>query len=308
MPACDSTDISMICEIEPQLEELFERHLATARTWYPHEVVRRDDNRGAPVGRAEWTARHPPLSDAVKSALFINVLTEDNLPYYTATGLRKFEASEVLVEWMRRWTAEESRHSIAIRDWIIEMRALDPWELEDARFEQLCRAVVPDPPSVAEALVYTTFQELATNVAHRNTARHLVNDDGGRELMALVAGDEMAHYRFYRDAAAASLQVAPSHMMRAVASQLLTFEMPGVGIRDFRVHANRVARAGIFDPSAYQKCVVDPILEYWQLEAVEGLDSDGERARDAVLRHASRLRRLVRIRAERQSATSHQVA
>jgi acyl-[acyl-carrier-protein] desaturase len=291
-PVCATTDAAMLHEMEPKFEALLNRHLATSRTWYPHEVVPRSERALTALTRSGWKEQSPALPEAVKSALFINVLTEDNLPYYTNSLLNRFEASPSLLEWVRRWTAEEGRHSIAIRDWIIATGAVNPWELEDARFEQVCRAVVPKPPSVADTLVYAAFQELATNIAHRNTGRALPSELRGKELMGLVAGDEMAHFRFYRDAVLSGLQVASSHMMNAIARQFLGFQMPGVGIPSFGSHARRVALGGIYDLAAYRELVMAPILNCWQLETVEGLDGTGEQARDAIRRHAGRLEAL----------------
>ena len=79
------------------------------------------------------------------SALFVNLLTEDNLPYYFQTIDRMFGRKGVWREWSHRWTAEEARHSIALRDFMTVTRMLDPKTLEDGRMSQMSGGQVPDP-------------------------------------------------------------------------------------------------------------------------------------------------------------------
>ncbi len=70
-------DATMLAELQPTAERLVDRHLGMAKEWFPHDLV---EWRPPPeVGFAE------PLPDGVASAVFVNVLTEDNLPYYFAS-------------------------------------------------------------------------------------------------------------------------------------------------------------------------------------------------------------------------------
>ncbi|MGH9207907.1 MAG: acyl-ACP desaturase, partial [Acidimicrobiales bacterium] len=119
-------DAAFLSELSPTVELLLERHLGSAKEWFPHELV--------PWGRGrdfepseEWDSSAFPLPEGVRSALFVNLLTEDNLPYYFSTIDRLF-VGEAWATWARRWTAEEHRHSIVIRDYLSVTRAIDPIE------------------------------------------------------------------------------------------------------------------------------------------------------------------------------------
>ena len=46
------------------------------------------------------------IDEAVRSALIVNLLTEDNLPYYFRTIERQLGADGAWGVWTRRWTAE----------------------------------------------------------------------------------------------------------------------------------------------------------------------------------------------------------
>ena len=228
-------------ELEPEVGRLLERHLATTKEWFPHELVPYSRGRDFEAG-AKW---HPDdsaitLDDAVRSSLFVNLLTEDNLPYYFRDIDGLFGRDSAWGDWARRWTAEEGRHSIVIRDYLTVSRVIDPVALERGRMAQVSKGEVPAPDTTWKGVVYLTLQELATRIAHRNTGK-VLDDPVGYELMARVAADENYHHLFYRDLASAAIEVDPSEMMIAIDHEVRTFAMPGTGIPDFEKHAQRIA-------------------------------------------------------------------
>ncbi len=288
----------LVDALTPNVESLFERHLATTKAWMPHEFVpweRAADS--AP--REPWDAQRSPLSSGVRSALVVNLLTEDNLPYYFETINRMF-ANEVWREWARRWTAEEMRHGIVIRDYITVTHAVDLEALEHARMQQVCGAKVPQPDHAVDTIVYVALQELATRISHRNTG-NLLDDEAGYKVMARVAADENLHYLFYRDLVSAALELDPSGTMCAIERQVRTFEMPGVGIPDFSTHANAIAAAGIYDLVLHHDQVLVPVvLRHWAIESIEGLSPEAEQARDRIVHHIARIERVGRRLASRR--------
>jgi acyl-[acyl-carrier-protein] desaturase len=203
-------------------------------------------------------------------------------------------------EWSRRWTAEEGRHSIVIRDYLTVTRAVDPVALERARMAQVSCGQVPEPETPHEGLVYVALQELATRIAHHNTGK-LVDDPVGYEIMKRVAADENRHHLFYRDLAAAAIEVDPSGMVIAIEQQVREFEMPGTGIVDFETHARSIARAGIYDFEIHHAQILVPVvLRHWGVEGLTGLSDDAERARDALVTRIDRIGRAGRRQARRR--------
>lgn len=285
--------------LAPRVEQLFERHLATTKAWMPHELIpwERAAERDP---REKWNADDSPLPAGVRSALVVNLLTEDNLPYYFETINRMF-ANEVWREWAKRWTAEEMRHGIVIRDYITVTHAVDLVELENARMHQVCGGQVPQPVSAVDALAYVALQELATRISHRNTG-NLLDDEDGYKVMARVAADENLHYLFYRDLVSAAMEVDPSATVCAIERQVRTFEMPGLGIPDFAAHASAIAALGIYDLVLHHDQVLAPVvLRHWNLESVEGLDADAEAARERTIRHIARIERIGKRIASRRA-------
>ena len=296
------SDDALLHELEPTVEALLERHLESTKEWFPHELVpyaRGRDTHG------EWSAADADLGgasidDGVRSSLIVNLLTEDNLPYYFRTIERSFGTAGAWGAWVRRWTAEEGRHSMAIYGYLMVTRAVDPVALERARMAQVSGGVAPEPGSPADVIVYVTLQELATRIAHRNTGL-VIGDPAGYAVMMRVAADENLHHLFYRDLVSAALEVDPSTMVQAVERQVVGFEMPGTGIPGFAQHAASIAKAGVYDLAIHHEQILVPVvLRHWAIESLEGLDADAEQARDRLMSRLEKSGRVARRLAERK--------
>jgi acyl-[acyl-carrier-protein] desaturase len=282
------TDEGLLRELTPVARRLVERHLENAREWFPHELV--PWSRGADFEPDhQWTPDESPMDEAVRSSLFVNLLTEDNLPHYFRTIDALFSEDDPWGYWTRRWTAEEGRHSIVIRDYLTVTRMVDPVALERGRMNQVTGGQVPQPGTIVDGLVYVSLQELATRIAHGNTGR-MMTDPAGRKVMARVAGDEFLHHVFYRDLTSALLELDPSATVKAIDRNVRGFAMPGTGIPNFEAHAKAIAKAGIYDFAAHHDLILEPVvLGQWQLETIEGLDAEAERAREKCLAHIARV-------------------
>jgi acyl-[acyl-carrier-protein] desaturase len=293
---------TVLTDLTPVAERLLDRHLAGAKEWFPHEFVPWSRARDFEPGE-RWSPEEMTLDPAVRSALFVNLLTEDNLPYYTMQIAEMFGTDSVWGTWVRRWTAEEGRHSIVLRDYLTVTRAIDPVALERARMAQVECGQVPDPDTIFDGMVYVALQELATRIAHHNTGK-LCDDPAAYEVMKRIASDENRHYLFYRDLSSAALELEPSAMVCAIERQVRTFEMPGTGIIDFEQHARAIASAGIYDFAVhYEQILVPVVLRHWNVEALTGLTPEAETARDALVERIARIGAAGRRMAERRAAT-----
>ena len=300
------TDAGLLKELTPVAEALTHRHYDTCKPWYPYEYVPWSLGRDFVAGE-QWRPEDTPLPDAVRSALFVNLLTEDNLPYYFQTIDRMFGDDGIWREWSHRWTAEEARHSIAMRDYLTVTRAIDPRMLEDGRMSQMSGGQVPNPDSPVDGFVYVALQELATRIAHRNTGKALLDNLGdhpaaksGYEMLTRVAADENFHFLFYRDLTSAALEIAPSLVLPALERQVREFEMPGTGIPGFRAHAELIARDGLYNLQQHHEQILQPVvLKWWKVESLQGLSTEAEIARDALLLRIQRIGKAARRLADR---------
>ncbi len=292
---------AVLTELEPVVTTLLDRHLATTKEWFPHDYVPWDLGRS--FADAPWCESDSALDETARTALQLNLLTEDNLPSYHLELNNLFGGRGAWGEWARRWTAEEGRHSIAIRDYLVVTRAVDPVALERERMEHVSRGYKPRRPGGAfEGFVYVTLQELATRIAHRNTGA-ITGDPVAERLLLRVALDENLHFAFYRDLATAALELDPSAMVMAMRRQVVGFAMPGLELRGFRERALRIAAAGIYDLRIHHEQVLCPVVyRHWGLRELRGLSDEAERARDKVVAFIDGMGNATRDVEERPSA------
>ena len=268
----------LLGDLEPVVSENLDRHLAMAKEWMPHEFVPWGRGRDfAQLGGEDWSVEQSTLSPIARTALELNLLTEDNLPGYHREIARAFSRDSAWGTWVNRWTAEEGRHAYCIRDYLLVTRGVDPVELERARMRTMEIGFDSDR-GLLNALAYVSFQELATRVSHRNTGRY-TEDPIAEKLLARVSADENLHMIFYRNLVSAALHLAPNDTMRAIADEVVGFEMPGAIIPGFARKAVQMAKAGIYDLRTHHAEVVIPLIRHWDVFALDGLDATGEQAR-----------------------------
>lgn len=291
-------DAAVLHELTPVAEQLLERHLESAHNWYPHEVVPWE--RGTELRERGFGYLRDSVAPGIRSALMVNLLTEDNLPWYSRTLSRIFGSDSAWGEWGRRWTAEEGRHSIAMRDYVTISGLIDPSELEQARMAQVSGGIVPEPENAVDGMCYVAVQELATRVSHRNTGAAL-DDPAGYEVMMRLATDENKHHLFYRDLVSAMLKINPSRAIESLSNQIRNFSMPGTGIPGFSTHAKQIANEGIYDLSVHHDRIVEPLVtKQWALDKVQGLSAAAEQAREALFKHVERLGKVANRMRERR--------
>ena len=292
-------DLDVLRELEPVAERNLARHLSVAKEWMPHEYV--PWSRGRDFDDLPWAPDQSSLTDVAQMAFEVNLLTEDNLPSYHREIVEAFGRDGVWGTWVHRWTAEEGRHSLAMRDYLLVTRGVDPVALERDRMQQVGQGYDSQGKTPVEALAYVSLQELATRISHRNTGA-ATQDPVAERLLSRVAADENLHMIFYRDLVSAALEIAPSLVVEAIATEVLRFAMPGTGIRDFDRKAKRIAAAGIYDLRIHHDEVVLPLLRQWQFFDLEGVDARAEQARGQVAEFLAGLDALATQHRERVAA------
>ena len=272
----------LLHELEPVVAANIDRHLGLAKDWQPHDYVPWSKGRDfAFLGGADWTPDDSPLDPIAQTALVVNLLTEDNLPSYHREIATRFGRDGAWGHWVGRWTAEEGRHAIAIRDYLVVTRGVDPVALERQRMEHMTAGYDSGDKTMLQAIAYVSFQELATRVSHRNTGR-AAGEPLAEQLLARISVDENLHMVFYRNLMAAAFDIAPDETMQAVRDEVVGFEMPGATMADFRRNSVIIAKAGIYDLRLHHDEVVAPILKFWRVFERTDLGTEGERAREEL--------------------------
>lgn len=305
------TNAERVAALEPVAARELERHLSMAKEWFPHQYVpwsEGSDFDGEYDGEA-WDPEQSRIDPVGRTALVVNLLTEDNLPSYHRAIIDSTGRDSAWGEWVHRWTAEEGRHGTAMRDYLTVTRAVDPVALERERMDHMSRGFSSDVEGdVLTGTAYVSFQELATRISHRNTGRYS-NDPGCDRLLARIAADENLHMLFYRNVMAAAFELDPDATMVAVDSVVQDFQMPGNEVEGFTRRSVQIAMAGIYDLRIHHDEVLSPVLRAWDVWDRTDLGPAGEAARERLAAFmagldtaASRFEQKRAERAERQAA------
>ena len=291
------TQLELLRELEPTAEANVNRHLKTARDWNPHDYVPWDEGKNyAALGGSDYDPADSQLDEVAKAAMITNLLTEDNLPSYHRVIAENFSMDSAWGHWVGRWTAEEDRHGIAMRDYLVVTRGVDPVALEQARMIHMTNGYDPmlaaadrademkangEEVGLLHSVAYVTFQELATRVSHRNTGK-ACNDPIADKMLQRIAADENLHMIFYRNICGAGMDLSPDQTLRAVTDIVTNFQMPGAGMPNFRRHGVLMAKHGIYDLRQHLEEVVNPVLRKWKVFERTDFGPEGEKTREEL--------------------------
>ncbi|MFC9995257.1 acyl-ACP desaturase [Nocardia sp. NPDC127526] len=280
------TQREILTELEPVAAECVDRHLSIAKDWHPHDYVPWDDGRNfAALGGTDWDPAQSRLSEVAKAALITNLLTEDNLPSYHREISENFSRDGAWGTWVGRWTAEENRHSIVLRDYLVVTRGVDPVALENARMAHMTDGfgapAETQDAGFLHSVAYVSFQELATRVSHRNTGK-VCNDPIADRMLQRIAADENLHMIFYRNMCGAALDLVPDQAMAAIATIVENFRMPGTGMPNFRRNGVLMAKHGVYDLRQHLEEVLMPVIRQWNIFGRTDFTARGERAREGL--------------------------
>lgn len=304
MPELDTT-ARVLQELEPVVAGELDRHLGATEDWNPHDYVPWSEGRDfAFLGGEDWAPEQSRLGAVARTAMYVNLLTEDNLPSYHREIATQFGRDSAWGEWVGRWTAEEARHGISMRDYLVVTRALDPVTLEQARMVHMASGYDSGDKTPLETIAYVTLQELATRVSHRNTGKECRRDGDvlADRLLTRIAKDENLHMVFYRNLGRAALEVAPNEMMRAITKEIQGFKMPGDTMPGFLRHSAVIAGAGIYDLQLHHDQILLPTLKFWNIFGREDLTDDGAAARDELATALTGLKKSADRFVERRAA------
>ncbi|MDH3306456.1 MAG: acyl-ACP desaturase [Acidimicrobiia bacterium] len=275
-----SEHFELLESVSPAIRALMDDHRQRREHWYAHEVVPWEKGRN--FREDPWDESQCTISPEARTSLVLNLLTEDNLPYYHAEIEAHSTEHEVLSEWTHLWTAEEGQHAIAIRSYLLTTRNCDPRELEDDRLATMEAGFSTGLPNPVAIFAYTAAQELATRVSHRNAGK-ITDDEVAYELMTRIAADENHHFMFYRGAISAMLEQNASAVLPEIYRVLSDFKMPGIGMPKYLRRAVEMAKAGVYNMRIHHDRVLQPLLRDWKIESLTGLTTAAQEIQEKIM-------------------------
>ncbi|MFF7953612.1 acyl-ACP desaturase [Streptomyces griseorubiginosus] len=270
-------------ELEPVVADALNTHYRLADIdWDPAAYVPWDE--GVDFVERPWEPYQSSFSPEVRAALHMALATEDDLPAYRSSIDAHFGPDGPWGEWVRRWTAEETRHSRSLWAFLCATRGADPALMQSDTMATIQAGYRDDRKSILDVCVYVTVQELATRESHARTGRAAGDTDKmALRLLKRISLDENRHMLFYRRLVDAALEIDPSAALTAISREIRTFSMPGEHtVPAYRRRAALIARAQIYNIHIHHQRVIKPLVSHWRVFERTGLDAPAEVERELL--------------------------
>lgn len=292
-----------------KIDYFFDEFLKPIETnWQPSDFLpdATNENFFQEVKLIQENARELPY-DYI-AVLIGDTITEEALPTYESwlvdvVGIDQVDEPNGWAKWVRGWTAEENRHGDLLNKFLylsgrVNMRAM----------ETSTQYLIADGFDIGTGrdpyrnFVYTSFQELATNISHRRTATLAKKYSNNllSKMCGVIASDEMRHAKAYKTFISNIFEVDPSEMMLAFEDMMKKkIVMPAHFLREsgvkigqtFSHFSDAAQRLGVYTTMDYIE-IMDSLLDEWKIAGISNLNDAGEKARDYLMALPSRLRRV----------------
>lgn len=253
---------ALTIELEPVVQQELRRHLDSEDLWYAHDYVPFDQGENfAFLGGRDWDPSAVTLPKHITDALEILLITKDNLAGYHRELVEHFILEAKWGRWMGRWTAEEHLHAIALRNYLVVTREIDPAANEDVRVEHVMQGYRADTYNQLETLAFMAFFERAHAVFCRNLAAQ-ISEPTLRGLIGRIARDEERHEEFFANLISHCLTYSRDDAIDAIARRASELDVVGADIVAYRDKVAVVAGAGIFDRDQLRDVISDRIAAW----------------------------------------------
>ncbi|TAJ52410.1 MAG: acyl-ACP desaturase [Chitinophagaceae bacterium] len=275
--------------------------------WQPSDLLPDSANENflAEVKELRLQCRELPYD--YLAVLIGDIITEEALPTYE-TWLMDIEGigqtnKSGWSKWIRMWTAEENRHGDLLNKYVYLSGRVNMRQMEIST-----QYLIADGMEIGTArdpyrnFVYTSFQEMATNISHRRTAS-LSKQYGNNQLSKIcgvIAADESRHAKAYRSFIQRIFEIDTSEMMLAFEDMMRKkIVMPAHFLRQqgekigstFSHFSDAAQRLGVYTTIDYTD-ILENLIKEWDIGNMRSLTDAAERARDYLMGLPDRFRRV----------------
>jgi acyl-[acyl-carrier-protein] desaturase len=275
--------------------------------WQPADLLPHSQNEEFFGQIKELQQKAGNLPYHLLAVLIGDTITEEVLPTYESWLSLIQPANEDREggwnQWIRAWTAEENRHGDVLNRYLYLSGRVNMKEMEISTQHLLADGfdigTARDP---YRSFIYTSFQELATNLSHRRVAQFAkqAGDDVLAKICGNVASDEARHANAYKSFASKIFKIDPSEMLLAFEDMMRKkILMPAHFLREkgvakgvsFRHFSEAAQLIGVYTATDYIN-ILQSLIKEWEVETQRFLSDAGERARDYIMALPGRLSRL----------------
>lgn len=303
--------LEVMQQIEPKVEGFIEQFLVPIeKIWQPTDFL--PDPQGPDffdeISQIRGEAKE--LGYDFWVTLVADTITEEALPTYESwlmdvEGISQHEGENgnPWSKWVRAWTAEENRHGDVLNKFLYLSGRVNMREVEVTTQHLIADGFdIGTDRDPYKNFVYTTFQELATNISHKRVGK--LAKQKGNALLArmctIIAGDEMRHHLAYREFVKTISEIDPNGMVLAFADMMKRkIVMPAHFLREsgesmgkaFELFSECAQRLGVYTSNDYID-ILKKLNSYWEIGNLRGLNDSAEKARDYLMLLPDRLERI----------------
>ncbi len=294
--------------IEKSMDDLMKRFLKPIEeNWQPSDFLPESNSPDFFEEIRELQGQANEMSYDLFAVLIGDTITEEALPTYESWLIQiegvDEEGKNGWSQWVRSWTAEENRHGDLLNKYLYLSGRVNMREMEITT-----QYLISDGFDIGTShdpyrnFIYTSFQELATNISHRRVASQVKK--AGNALLAkmcgVIARDEARHAGAYMEFVKRILAIDPSQMMLAFEDMMRKkIVMPahfmrqsGQSMGELWDHFSDAAqRVKVYTTEDYID-ILKQLLKTWDIGNVQGLNEQAEKARDYLMKLPDRLTRI----------------
>jgi acyl-[acyl-carrier-protein] desaturase len=297
--------------LEPQVEGFMDSFLIPIEDiWQPSDFLPDSEKEGFLESVRELRGESKELGYDFWVTMVADTITEEALPTYESwlmdvVGIDQHgdHKTNGWAKWVRAWTAEENRHGDVLNKYLYMSGRVNMREVEITTQHLISDGFdIGTDRDPYKNFVYTSFQELATNISHKRVGQ-MAKKKGNAllgKMCTIIAGDEMRHHLAYREFVKTIFGEDPSGMMLAFADMMKKkIVMPAHFLREsggtigtaFENFSNCAQRLGVYTAQDYVD-ILKKLNSYWDLDKVRSLSEEAEKARDYLIKLPERLERI----------------
>ncbi|HSI70211.1 MAG TPA: acyl-ACP desaturase [Gillisia sp.] len=306
--ALDNMRLEVMQTVEKDVDKFVEKYLIPVEEiWQPTDLLPnlQNDNYMDELEQIREEAKE--LGYDFWVVLVADMVTEEALPTYESwlmdmQGVDQ-HGRDGWSKWIRHWTGEENRHGDTLNKYLYLSGRVNMREVE-----KTTQYLINDGFDIGTGrdpyknFVYTSFQELATNISHKRVGQ-LAKKKGNKmlaKMCSIIAGDEMRHHLAYREFVKIIFEHDPSEMMLAFHDMMKKkIVMPAQFIREsgqgiaeaFENFSNAAQRLGVYTTFDYID-ILGKLNDYWEIDKFTSLTDEAEKARDYLMALPDRMNRI----------------
>ncbi len=277
-------------------------------SWQPSDFLPDSTSPDFDEKLAIFRTKAQALPDEVLVVLVGDMVTEEALPSYQTWLNRLHGVTDVTGEsetpwarWTRGWTAEENRHGDLLNRYLYLSGRVNMHAVETTVHHLIRDGFDPKTENDPYlGFVYTSFQERATKISHRNVATlaKRVGEETLHAICGVIAGDEARHEMAYKLFMGKIFEIDPAGAIQSFATMMKRkITMPAAAMQDgndqnlFTKFSKVAQKIGVYTTRDYAE-IIQELVRHWKVESLQGISSAAEQAQDYLCTLSDRYHKL----------------